>query len=70
MLMGRISVKEILPKHMQEVRIYIENPLFGSFEQNAVLLGFTGKFYDPEDQMQLDFITKWTPLPDPPKGYS
>lgn len=62
-----ISVKENLPKHMQECRVYIENPFFGNFErnQNAVFLHFNdmenGEFYDSEEQIHLDFVSKWKP---------
>jgi hypothetical protein len=58
------NVEDALPEHMQEVRVYVEDPYFGSFERNrnAVYLGFTGDFYDSEEQIHLDYITKWRPL--------
>jgi hypothetical protein len=64
-----ISVKEKLPNHMQEIKVYIENPYFGSFERSepAVYLGFDGNFYDSQEQICLYYVTKWMPLPEPPK---
>jgi hypothetical protein len=60
-----ISVKNKLPDHMQKVDVYVENPYFGSFERidPAVFLWFKGSeegsFYDSEEQIHLDYITKW-----------
>jgi hypothetical protein len=58
---------------MKEIRVWIENPYFGSFERvgNAVFLWFKGmeegEFYDANEQIRLDYVTKWMPLPEPPK---
>lgn len=66
--MNWIDLKEESPKHMQEVKVYVENPYFGSFQRtgNAVFLHFKdmdqGEFYDAEEQIHLDYITKWQPL--------
>lgn len=63
-----IDVKEQPPKHMQEIKVYIENPYFGSFERmnNAVFLHFKGwdrgEFYDANEQIHLDYATKWRPV--------
>lgn len=63
-----ISVKENLPQHMQIVKVFYENPFFGSAErkQPAVFLRFTGSeagsFWDAEEQIHLDYITKWKPF--------
>ena len=64
-----IKCSNKLPEHMQEVKVYIENPYFGSFERtgNAVYLGFDGNFYDAEEQIQLNYVTKWMPLHETPK---
>jgi hypothetical protein len=69
MNMEWISVKDRLPNHMQEIKVFIENPFFGSFERpdKAVYLGFDGNFYDSEEQIMLHYVTKWMPLPEPPK---
>lgn len=64
-----ISIDERKPSHMQEVKVYIENPYFGSFERagNAVFLWFKGmeegEFYDAEEQIHLDYVTKWKSIP-------
>lgn len=49
------------PEHMQEVRVWIDNPYFGSGERErtAVFLGFDHNFYDSEEQILLDYVTKW-----------
>jgi hypothetical protein len=62
-----INTKDKKPSHMQEVKVWIDNPFFGSFERqdNAVFLRFEeeGEFYDSEEQIHLDYVTKWRPLP-------
>ena len=64
-----INVKDKFPEHMQEIKVFVENPYFGSFERksNAVFLWFkgddAGSFYDSEEQIHLDYVTKWMPLP-------
>jgi len=67
MKMEWISVNDALPKHMQEVRVWVENPYFGSFErtENAVWLAFDENFYDSQEQVCLNYVTKWIPLPQP-----
>jgi hypothetical protein len=64
-----ISVKDQLPNHMQEIKVYIDNPLFGAHERkgNAVYLGFDGNFYDSDEQIFLNYVSKWMPLPEPTK---
>lgn len=68
-----ISVKDQSPKHMQEIKVYVENPYSGSFErnENAVFLWFKGEeqgsFYDSNEQIHLENITHWMPLPKGPK---
>ncbi len=68
-----ISVEDSYPNHMQDIKVFIENPFFGSFErlETAVFLWFDGmgqgEFYDSKDQSYLDYVTKWIPLPKPPK---
>ena len=63
-----IKVEDQLPQHMEEIKVYIENPFFGSFEREnpSVFLAFDGNFYDSEEQIQLFYVTKWMPLPKPP----
>lgn len=58
-----VHVEEGLPRHMQEVKVYIDNPYFGSGERkgNAVFLAFDHNFYDAEEQILLDYVTKWKP---------
>ena len=68
-----ISVRDRPPKHMEVVRVFIENPYFGSSERTkpAVYLHFVGmedgEFYDSGEQIHLDFVTRWMPLPKPPE---
>ncbi len=61
-----INIEERTPKHMQEVKVWIDNPYFGSFERkdNAVFLHFDddGAFYDSKEQIHLDYVTKWRRL--------
>lgn len=63
-----ISLKDGTPRHMQIIKVYVENPFFGSFERDddAVYLHFKGydegSFYDANEQIYLDYITKWKPL--------
>ncbi len=63
-----ISVKDKKPSHMKEIKVWIENPYFGSFErpENAVFLWFKdmedGEFYDANEQIRLDYVTKWKPI--------
>lgn len=63
-----LDIKDKLPKHMQKIKVYIENPYFGSFErpEKAVFLRFEnpGEFYDSEEQIHLDYVTKWCPSDD------
>lgn len=51
---------------MQLVRVWIDNPFFGSFERqdNAVFLSFDGEgdFYDAEEQTYLNYVTRWKAL--------
>ena len=56
-----IKVVDKLPYHMQEVRVCIEHPSFGTTERfrTAVFLAFDGNFYDAEEQTQLYWVTKW-----------
>jgi hypothetical protein len=60
-----ISIKDKLPRHMDEISVFIENPYFGSFEREdpAVFLWFKGdeegSFYDSQEQIHLDYVTKW-----------
>jgi len=60
-----VSIRDKNPAHMQIVRVYIENPLFGSFERtrDAVYLHFKGSeegdFYDSREQILLYYVTKW-----------
>ena len=66
--MNWVSIKDSHPNHMQEVKVFIENPYFGSFERkgNAVYLHWKGHeegdFYDSDEQIHLDYVTKWSPL--------
>lgn len=59
-----INVDSQFPEHMQEVKVFIENPYFGSSERqdNAVWLGFDRNFYDSEEQICLHYVTKWKPI--------
>ncbi len=63
-----ISVKDQSPPHMKKIRVWIENPYFGSFERakNAVFLWFKGMeegaFYDADEQIHLNYVTKWRPI--------
>ena len=61
-----INISERKPKHMQEIKVWIDNPYFGSFERsdNAVFLHFDepGDFYDANEQIHLDFVAKWSPI--------
>lgn len=65
-----IKVEDELPKHMQIVRAWVDHRLFGSFERvrDCVFLRFEGDeegaFYDSEQQIHLDYITKWKPKND------
>jgi hypothetical protein len=60
-----INVERAFPKHMQEIKVFIDNPHFGAFERadNAVFLNFGDpSFYDAEEQIQLMYVTKWKPI--------
>jgi diadenosine tetraphosphatase ApaH/serine/threonine PP2A family protein phosphatase len=63
-----IYVKDQLPDHMQDIKVWIDNPYFGSYEREntAVFLQFEfpGSFYDSHDQTYLDYVIKWKPLND------
>lgn len=65
---GWINIEDAVPKHMQEVKVFIANPYFGSHERtgNAVFLWFKdseeGGFYDCEEQIPLYFVTAWKPI--------
>jgi hypothetical protein len=67
--MDWINVNDKVPAHMQKIDVYVENPFFGSFERTnpAVFLWFKGddegSFYDSEEPIHLDYITKWKPKP-------
>lgn len=56
-----IDIKDRKPPHMKEIRVWIENKYFASFERerNAVFLAFDGNIYDAEEQMCVDYVTKW-----------
>ena len=63
-----IDLKDKKPTHMSKIRVWIDNPFFGSFERtrNAVFLWFKGMeegaFFDHEEQIHLDYVTKWKPI--------
>ena len=56
-----IKLKDQQPPHMKEIKVWIDNPHFGSFErqENAVYLAFDGNIYDAEEQMTIHDVTKW-----------
>lgn len=57
-----------LPQHMQEVKVYIENPSYNPYEypDNAIYLAFSDNFddnfFNAEEQITLNYVTKWKPL--------
>jgi len=58
-----IKIVDAAPHHMQIIKVFIDNPYFGSGERegNAVFLAFDDNFYDSEEQIQLHYVTKWKP---------
>jgi hypothetical protein len=60
-----ISVEKQTPPHMKEIRVWIEDPYFGSYERpaNAIFLAFDGNFYDSQEQTSLKYIKKWKLAP-------
>lgn len=55
------NIEDKLPRHMDEVYVYIHNPYFGEGwrEKKAVYLAFDQNFYDAEEQILLEYVTKW-----------
>ncbi len=64
-----ISINEQMPPHMKEIKVWIERPKCCGYERerNAVFLAFDGNIYDSEEQEIIHHVTKWMPLPEPPK---
>ena len=56
-----INIEDKMPPHMKEIRVWIESPVYGSYERerNAVFLAFDGGIYDAEEQETVHHVKKW-----------
>lgn len=59
-----INLKDQIPPHMKEIRVWIESRFFnGEYPEKAVYLHFKGmdegQFLHSEEQQSIHNVTKW-----------